>query len=248
MSDEMTAGTVTISGHNGDPIEAYLARPVGAGRFGSVVVIHHMPGYDEGTKEITRKFAAHGYAALMPNLYHRDAPGASPDDAAATARAKGGVPDDRLVGDVDGAARYLCGLDGSNGKVGVIGYCSGGRQAFLAACSLQLEAAVDCYGAFVVGDPPDEGMPLKVTPLLHLAGNLSCPLLGLFGQDDAYPSPAQVAELDAELTRLGKEHEFHSYEGAGHAFFAVDRPSYRPAAAADGWQRIWDFFGRHLAG
>jgi carboxymethylenebutenolidase len=209
LDGALIAETIGIAGHDGDEIEAYFARPLGQESFGNVVVIHHMPGYDGGTKEITRRFAAHGYAALMPNLYHRDAPGASPDDAAAAARAKGGVPDERLVGDVAGAAAYLRSLDGSNGKVGVIGYCSGGRQSFLAACSLPLEAAVDCYGAFVVGTPP-EGMPLKVGPIVHLAPDLSCPLLGLFGADDQYPSPAQVDELDKALTEAGKEHEFHS--------------------------------------
>ena len=247
MDEALIAETTSITGHGGDEIEAYLARPAGQDSFGGVVVIHHMPGYDSATKEITRKFAAHGYAALMPNLYHRDAPGASPDDAAATVRAKGGVPDDRLVGDVGGAAAYLRALDGSNGKVGVIGYCSGGRQAFLAACSLELDAAVDCYGAFIVGTPP-EGMPLKVRPIVDLAPSLSCPLLGLFGADDRYPSPDQVAELGKALTEAGKEHEFHSYEGAGHAFFSVDRPAYRPEAATDGWQKIVNFYGRLLAG
>ena len=204
MKDALTAGTISITGHGGDEIEAYLARPLGPGPFGGVVVIHHMPGYDEPTKEITRKFAAHGYAALMPNLYYRDAPGASPDDAAATARAQGGVPDERLVGDVGAAAGYLRALDGSNGKVGVIGYCSGGRQSFLAACSLQLDAAVDCYGACVVNAPP-EGMPLKVQPIIGLAKDLSCPLLGLFGADDQYPAPAETAALAKELTALGKD-------------------------------------------
>ena len=91
-------------------------------------------------------------------------------------------------------------------------------------------------------------MPLKAGPIVHLAKDLSCPLLGLFGADDSYPSPDQVAELDKVLTEAGKAHEFHSYEGAGHAFFNVDRPSYRPEAAADGWQKIWDFYGRYLAG
>jgi carboxymethylenebutenolidase len=247
MDEALIAETVTITGRGGDEIEAYLARPLSLDSFGGVVVIHHMPGYDSGTKEITRTFAAHGYAAVMPNLYHRDAPGASPDDAAATARAKGGVPDERLVDDVAGAADYLKALHGSNGKVGVIGYCSGGRQAFLAACSLPLDAAVDCYGAFVVGMPP-EGLPLKVGPIVHLAPDISCPLLGLFGADDQYPSPDQVTELDKALTEAGKAHEFHSYAGAGHAFFSVDRPAYRVEAANDGWQKIWDFFGRYLAG
>jgi carboxymethylenebutenolidase len=246
MYDAMMAETISITGHGGDQIEAYLARPLGPGPFGGVVVIHHMPGYDAGTKEITRTFAVHGYNAVCPNLYSREAPGASPDDAAAAARARGGVPDERLVGDVDGAAKYLRGMANSNGKVGTIGYCSGGRQSFLAACSLQLDAAVDCYGAFVVGTPP-EGMPLKVGPIVHLTKNLSCPLLGLFGAEDSYPSPDQVAELEKELKAQGKTYEFHSYEGAGHAFFATDRPSYRVEAASDGWQRIWDFYGRYLA-
>jgi len=205
-----------------------------------------MPGYDSSTKEIVRKFAANGYAALMPNLYYREAPGASPDDAAAVARANGGIPDDRLVGDVRAAADYLRALEGSNGKVGVIGYCSGGRQSFLAACSLQLDAAVDCYGAFIVNPPPD-GFPLKVNALVGLAPDLSCPLLGLFGADDKYPTPDEMTELSKILDDLGKPHEFHTYADAGHAFFAVDRPAYRPAAANDGWQKIFDFYGRYLA-
>jgi carboxymethylenebutenolidase len=248
MSEELTARTISIAGHGGDEIEAYLGVPDdGASSRGSVVVIHHMPGYDSSTKEIVRKFAAKGYPALMPNLYYRDAPGASPDDAAATARAKGGVPDERLVGDVSGAADYLRGLPGSNGKVGVIGYCSGGRQSFLAACSLQLDAAVDCYGACIVNAPP-EGMPLKVTPIVGMSKDLSCPLLGLFGADDKFPTPEETAELSKVLDDLGKPHDFHTYDGAGHAFFAVDRPAYRPEAANDGWQKIWDFYGQYLAG
>jgi carboxymethylenebutenolidase len=246
MYDAIMAETINISGHGGDEIEAYLARPLGPGPFGGVVVIHHMPGYDAQTKEITRTFAVNGYNAICPNLYTREAPGASPDDAAAAARAQGGVPDERLVGDVDGAAKYLRALTSSNGKVGTIGYCSGGRQSFLAGVSLPIDAAVDCYGAFVVGNPP-EGMPLKVGPLVDRTKDLNCPLLGLFGLDDSYPSPDQVDELEKELQAQGKTYEFHRYEGAGHAFFSVDRPSYRPEAANDGWQRIWHFFGRYLA-
>ncbi|MEP7025338.1 MAG: dienelactone hydrolase family protein [Actinomycetota bacterium] len=245
MNDALTAGTISITGLGGDEIEAYLAHPLGDGPFGSVVVIHHLPGYDEPTKEIVRRFASRGYATLMPNLHHRDAPGASPDDAAAASRANGGVPDDRLVGDVGAAASYLRAMDGSNGKVGVIGYCSGGRQSFLAACSLSLDAAVDCYGAAVVTAP--EGLPVPMKPIMGLAKDLSCPLLGLFGADDKYPAPAETAEMDKILTELGKEHEFHTYDGAGHAFFSVNRPSYRVDAANDGWEKIWDFYGRLLA-
>ena len=245
MTDELFAGTVTITGHGGDEIEAYLARPTDPAPRGGVMVIHHMPGYDSATKEMVRRFAAEGFSALCPNLYSREAPGAAPDDAAAAVRALGGVPDERLVGDVEGAAAYLKALDNANGKIGVIGHCSGGRQAFLVGCSSDVDAAVDCYGAFVVNEPP-AGMPASMKPLLGLAPQLSCPLLGIFGGDDKYPSPDEVAVLAAELERLGKEHEFHSYDGAGHSFFSVDRPSYRPEAAKDGWARILGFYSRTL--
>jgi carboxymethylenebutenolidase len=245
-SDAITAESITIPGHGGDEIEAYSARPLDPGNLvGGVVVIHHMPGYDAQTKEIARTFAVNGYNAVVPNLYSREAPGASPDDAAAVARAAGGVPDERLVGDVAGSISFLKALPTANGKVATIGYCSGGRQSFLAAISLPLEAAVDCYGAFIVGNPP-EGTPLKVGPLVDRTPQLSCPLLGLFGAEDKYPSPEQVAELEEALKAAGKTYEFHSYSGAGHAFFAVNRPAYRPEAAGDGWQKIFAFFGQHL--
>jgi carboxymethylenebutenolidase len=204
-----------------------------------------MPGYDRATKEIVRRFAEMGYDAIMPNLYWREAPGAAPDDAAATARAGGGVPDERLVGDVRGAASYLRELATSNGRVGVIGYCSGGRQSVLAACHLDLDAAVNCYGAFVTGTPPEgSGRTNLVDQLPHLRA----PLLGLFGAEDQYPSPENVAELRDILAAHGKEFEEHTYDGAGHAFFAVDRAAYRVAAANDGWNRIEAFYAKHLAG
>jgi len=246
MTDAMLSETVRIKGHNGDEIEAYSVRVLDSAPRGGVVVLHHMPGYDDRTKEIARWFGHLGYNAIMPNLYWRDAPGASPDDAAAAGRANGGVPSERLIGDVSGSIDYLKGLDNSNGKTGTIGYCSAGRQSVLAACHLPLDAAVDCYGAFVVGQVPD-GFPLQVSPLYEDLPNLGAPLLGLFGAEDQYPSPEQVTELDGLLTEYGKVHEFHSYEGAGHAFFAADRPSYRPESVKDGWARIEAWFGKYLS-
>jgi carboxymethylenebutenolidase len=245
MKEDLEARTIHISGHGGDDIQAYEARPTDPGPRGGVVVIHHMPGYDWATKEIVRRFASIGYDAVCPNLYWRDAPGAAPDDAAATARAAGGVPDERLLGDVGGAAAHLRGLASANGKVGVIGYCSGGRQTVLSACNLDLDAAVDCYGAFVTGTPP-EGFPLRVTNLVDQLPNLRCPLLGLFGADDKFPGPEQVGELEQILTEHSKTYEFHSYEGAGHSFFSIDRPAYNVAAANDGWEQIEAFYGKHL--
>jgi carboxymethylenebutenolidase len=249
MYDAMLAESITITGHDGDQIEAYSARTMQPGPVGGVVVIHHLPGYDRQTAEFTRALAAGGFNAVMPNLYHREAPGASPDDAMAAARAQGAIPipDERIAGEVAGAAQYLRGLSNSNGKVGVIGHCSGGRQAFLAAVSLPLDAAVDCYGGYVVGTPP-EGHPVHGwPPVVERTADLTCPLLGLFGLDDSAPSPADVDVLEEALKANGKTYEFYRYEGAGHAFMQVERPNYRPAAAVDAWQRIWDFFGKYLA-
>ena len=169
-----------------------------------------------------------------------------PRGLSSRARAQGGVLDEQLVTDVAGAMAYLKALPNANGKVGTIGYCSGGRQSFLAAVSLSLDAAVDCYGAFVVGNPP-EGSPMKVGPLVDKAPQLSCPLLGLFGAEDKYPSPEDVKELEEALKAAGKTYEFHVYDNAGHAFFAVNRAAYRPEAANDGWQKILAFYGAYLA-
>src|ERR1700680_70961 len=245
MYEGILAETVQFNGHDGDDIVAYVARPLGTSLCPAVVVIHHAPGWDEATKEITRRFASRGYAAICPHLHYREGRDVSPDDAAAAARAKGGVPDDRFLGDAAGSVHYLRSLTYSNGKVGMIGYCSGARQTFLAACSLDLDAAVECYGAFVAAPPPET--LARMQPVIDKASGLSCPLLGLFGADDANPSPAETQKVEEVLKRYGKTYEFHTFDGAGHGFFAPDRPSYRPEAAKIGWERIWDWFGRYLA-
>jgi carboxymethylenebutenolidase len=245
MGDALHATTIAIRGHGGDEIEAYLAQPDDDGPRGGVVVVHHMPGYDRATKEMVRRFAELGYDAVCPNLYSREAPGAAPDDAAAVARARGGVPDERLVGDVGAAAAYLRSLPTSNGRVGVIGYCSGGRQSVLAACHLDLDAAVDCYGAYVTGTVPAQ-WPVPTTNLVDQLPELRCPVLGLFGNDDKFPSPEHVDAFEQILTDHGKTYEFHRYDDAGHGFFSVDRPSYRVAAANDGWRRVADFYATYL--
>jgi carboxymethylenebutenolidase len=246
VTHNLQADTITIKAFNDDEIEAYLAIPTDVDKGGSIVVIHHMPGYDEATKEIARKFAANGYAALVPNLYWREAPGASPDDAAATARSQGGVSDEQLVGDVAGAMAHLQSLSGSNGKVASIGYCSGGRQSLLAGCRLKLNGVIDCYGAFVVVDPPAEH-PVKWKAIVGEVGGLSGPVLGLFGVEDQYPSPEQTEILSEALVKAGKEFTFRTFDGAGHGFFAVDRPSYRVEAATEGWKDIFTFLERTVA-
>jgi carboxymethylenebutenolidase len=245
MQNAMLAGGMVLTGHGGDEIDAYAALPQTDTPTAGVVLIHHMPGFDAASKEMVRRLGSWGYSAVSPNLHHRQAPGAEPDDAAAASRAAGGVPDDQLVGDVSAARDYLLGRPNSNGRTGVIGFCSGGRQTVLASCRLPFDAAVDCYGAFVLTGAPTE-LGMTVTPLRDELVNLRCPVLGLFGREDSHPSPDEVAELDGLLTELGKLHEFHSFSEAGHGFFAVDRPSYRYQVASEAWGLVRDFFGRHL--
>ena len=246
MYEGMLAETVRIDGHGGDTIDAYLARPLGPGPYPGVVVIHHMPGWDAGSKEITRTFAANGYVAVCPNLHHREGPG-TVEEMVARVREAGGVPDARFVGDAEGAIRFLGSLPYSSGKVGAIGYCSGGRQAYIAACKIpSLDAVVDCYGGDVVMEPDQITSRTPISPF-DMTKDMAAPLLGLFGVEDANPAPAQVVKIETELKRLGKTHEFHSYENAGHAFFSVARPNYRQEAAVDGWEKVFAWFRKYLA-
>jgi len=245
MYEGMLSETITIHGASGDVINSYFARPLGAGPFPGMVLIHHLPGWDEWYREATRKFAHHGYAAISPNLYFRDGHG-TPEDVAAKVRGDGGVPDDQAVGDIEGAMRYLRSLPYINGKAGVFGTCSGGRQAFLAACRVQgFDAAIECWGGNVVMPPENLTAKQPVAPIDYTK-DLSCPLLGLFGEEDQSPTPEQVAQHEQELKHHGKTYEFHMYPGAGHGFFYYHRPNYRQEQAVDGWQKIFTFLEKYL--
>lgn len=244
MYEGMIAETVMIPGANGDLINAYYARPLGAGPFPGMVVIHHMPGWDEWYREATRKIAHQGYAALSPNLYYRAGHG-TPEDVAAKVRADGGVADEQVVGDLAGALAFLRAQPYLNGKVGVWGTCSGGRHAYLAACRLQFEAAIDCWGGRVVMAESELNERFPVAPIDYTP-DLSCPLLGIFGAEDHSPTVEQVAIHEAALKKHGKVYEFHMYPDAGHGFFYHNRPMYRQAQAVDGWGKMLAFMAKHL--
>ncbi len=247
MYEGMLAETIGLVGHNGDTIQAYYARPLVATPLPGVVVLHHMPGWDEWSKEVVRKLAFHGYAAISPHLFHRFGPGRW-DDVTAAARAKGGPSDACVVGDTEGAMAFLRAQPASSGKIGVIGFCSGGRQAYMMACKIpSLNAAVDCWGGRVVAAPEDI-TPDRPVPVIDMTKDMHCPLLGIFGNDDANPDVEQVNTIERELKKHGKDYEFHRYDGAGHGFFATDRPGYRPEQAVDGWKRVFEFYAKHLAG
>lgn len=239
------AETVHLPGHNGDQIDAYLARPLGVGPYPCVVMIHHMPGWDVYNKEIARRFAHHGYVAISTNLQFREGK-ATPEENSASVRAAGGMPDDRTMGDVQAAVDYVRALPYANGKVGVIGYCSGGRQAYLAGCKLRgIDAVIACYGGGVVAKPEELNERQPVAPI-DFTKDMKPPILALFGIEDTRPSPADAAITEAALKQHGKTHEIVIYPNAGHAFFAVDRQQYRVQAALDGWKKVFEWFGKYL--
>jgi carboxymethylenebutenolidase len=245
MYEGLLAETTTLQGYHGETINAYFARPTGPGPYPGMVLVHHLPGWDDWYKETTLRFARHGYLTISPNLYYRVGHG-TPEDVAAKARAAGGVPDDQAVGDLEGAAHFLRSLPQGSGKVGIFGTCSGGRHAYLAACrSSSFDAAVDCWGGRVVMGEKDLTPNQPVAPLEYTAA-LSCPLLGLFGEEDQGPTPEQVARHEEELKRLGKNYQFHLYAGAGHGFFYQHRRAYRQEQAMDGWNKVFTFLEKHL--
>lgn len=247
MYRNLVCREVLYQGYENQTKNAYFAQPEGPGPFPAVVFIHHIPGWNEVCIETVRRFAHHGYMAISMNLYSAYGEG-DPDDIGARARADGGVSDDQMLGDVAGAAAYLRAQAGANGKVGVMGFCSGGRQAFLCAGRLSdIDAAVDCWGGRVmVKDASALNAKQPVAPIDY-AKDIKCPVLGLFGNDDKEPDPDQVNKTEEILKSLGKTYEFHRYDGAGHAFFDWSRPSYRPEQAMDGWKKIFAFLGKHLA-
>ncbi len=246
MYEGLIAETVTVAGANGDLINAYFARPLGAGPFPAMVLAHHMPGWDQWYREATFKFALKGYVTLTPNLYFRNGHG-TPEDMAAKVRAEGGIPDDQAVGDLAGAMRFLSSLPYANGKVGIFGTCSGGRHAYLTACRVPgLDALVDCWGGRVVMSPDQLNDKFPVAPIDYTK-DLSCPILGIFGNDDRNPTPEHVDQLEAELKKHGKTYEFHRYDGAGHGFFYYTSAAYRQEQAMDGWQKVFAFLEKQLS-
>jgi carboxymethylenebutenolidase len=241
----MIVEMVSFAGYNGDKISAYTARPEGKGPFPGIVLIHHNPGWDEFYCEMTRKFAHHGYAAISHNLFQRAGEGKS-DDVAAKVRAEGGISDAQALGDTEAATKWLRSQSWVGKKVGCIGSCSGGRLAFLYACNTKsIDCVIELWGGRVVMKPDELNAKMPRAPI-EFTKDLSCPILGLFGNDDAAPNPEQVNQHEAELKKQGKNYEFHRYDGAAHGFFYYDRPMYRVEQALDGWKKTFSFFEKHL--
>jgi carboxymethylenebutenolidase len=233
------AGRWDTVARDGGKMRCYVTIPDGTAPFPAVVVIQHAGGVDPFVQSMTDRVAQAGFVGIAPDLYHREDPNSSDDPLTRMGRLR----DANIVADVNAAIEHLASMpEARDDAIGVTGFCMGGRVAFLMAChNASLRASVVFYGGNIMVPWGEGPAPFD------LAERIRCPVLGLFGQDDGNPNPADVAKIDAELTRLGKAHEFHSYTGAGHAFMNEDRPSYREEAARDAWRRCVDWFRQHLA-
>jgi carboxymethylenebutenolidase len=247
----LRAEELTYPGAEGTPVNGYLASsvtPAGEAGRPAMVVIHEAGGLGEHIKDVANRFANLGYLALGVDLYTREGGPPPPGDMEAVMARLFSMSDATALGDLCGAADFLAAREDCNGKVGCIGFCMGGRFALLFACaSGRLDVVVDCWGGFIdKATPQERATPLRPTPPVEMADRLSCPLLAAIGAEDQNPSPALGEQLRERAATSGQPVKVDVYEGAGHAFFADYRPSYRPGPAAKLWQEIVSFLAREL--
>jgi carboxymethylenebutenolidase len=239
---------LTFKGAGGTPVNGYLACPVAQGVNPAMIVIHDAWGLGEHIKDMTRRFANLGYVTLCVDLYTREGGPPPMGDLQAMMARLFSMSDATVLGDLEGAADFLRTREDVSGKVGCIGFCMGGRYTLLFAGSSQkVDAAVDCWGGFVDRATPDSvSTPERPTPPLELAAQTHCPLMAAIGEEDQNPSPEIAARLRELLAQTPHETRVDVYEGAGHAFLADYRPSYRPEPAAKLWKQIVPFLHKHL--
>ena len=217
----------------------YLAQPDGAGPFPAVIVAQNQDCVGAFTQEMTRRVAEAGYIGIAPQFYHREGEPKTPEE---TANFKHTRRDANVLNDIGATINFLQGCAHANtSRLGIVGFCMGGRIAFLAAAaSTSFRAAVDFYGGGCYQQWGDRAAPAT------LAAHVSCSIQGHFGELDKNPPPDEMHRLDAELTRLGKEHQFFFYPDAPHGFNRSGWNGYRPDADSASWQRTLEFFGKHL--
>jgi carboxymethylenebutenolidase len=245
VSDE----ELTYSGAGGDAIKAFLARPSTPGIHPGLIVVQEAGGLNDHIRDVTRRFANQGYVALGVDLYTREGGPPPAGDMQAIMARLFAMSDATVLGDLEGAADHLRAREDVSGKVGCIGFCMGGRYTLLFACAGdRLDAAVGCWGGFIDRATPDApSTPERPTPPLDLVGQLHCPLMFAIGAEDKNPSPELGELLRERLASTPHETRVDVYEGAGHAFFADYRPSYRPEPAALLWEQVVPFLAQQLA-
>ena len=235
---------VTVTGCNGDPVPAYVARPSDDGPHPGLLLVHGIHGYEEHMKDMARRYAALGYAAIVPALYSRDGFLAVVEhsDLDLARDALNARSNAQTIGDLQGGLDFLRASPHVGQRIGLVGFCSGGRLGLVFASS---GVSVDVFVNFY---PNGLFQPTGVnpTPPGELASGLGCPMLGLFGDDDTNPSPGDVTRLREVLERTGRTLEFVSYPRAGHAFMSDTRESYRPEVAQMAWGRCLEWLSRYL--
>jgi len=233
---------VTVETSDG-PMRLYEAVPDGGGR-GGIVVIQEAFGVNGHIEDVTRRAAAAGYHAVAPDLFHRSGPGSIVeygqfDKVLEFFKDVGG--DEAVLTDVDAAIGHLRGAGHPDDRIGIVGFCFGGRVTFLVALRYALGAAVGFYGGGIV-----TGRFPQFPPLVGETASLQTPWLGLFGDQDGSIPVDDVEQLRAALRDAKVDTEIVRYPEAGHGFHCDQRPDYRAADAADAWKRALDWFASHV--
>jgi carboxymethylenebutenolidase len=222
---------------NGSNMRVYTAVPEGAQKVPAIVVVQGQTGVNDFVK-FSDMVTTYGIAAAAPDLYHRDPPDCKDD--APTRRMR--LNDTTVIQDINATVDFLKShksVDPS--AIGIVGFCMGGRIVYLmSAANPDIKAGVMYYGGDTFSAWGEGRSPFARSNEIH------CPIMGHFGEDDKNPSPADMKKLDAELTRLGKAHEFFSYPSAAHAFANFGAANYREHAANASWPRTFEFFAKHL--
>ena len=220
----------------GQPMKVYIDEPAGPGPHPGVIVAHHRWGVDEVTQDNVHRLARAGMVAAAPEHYFRRPPG---EENAASLR---GVSDADFHDSVEATIARLNALPSvAKGNIGIFGQCMGGRTAFLISSTFPMKACCALYsGGMMAARGGDGPAPID------LLGNIACPIIGFFGNDDTNPSPSDVDRIAATLKGHGKTFEFHRYDGAGHAFQNFKEKSYRKEASDDAWSKLIPFFQKTL--
>ena len=223
-------------------MDVYVATPQGAAK-GAVIVIQEAFGVNDHIQDVTRRFAAEGYLAVAPALFHRAGGGTAPyDDFTQVMPLFEGVSDDGVLADVDATIADLEAHGIERSRIGIVGFCFGGRVTFLVAARRALGAAVGFYGGGIVS-----ASGLGLPPLIGESASLQTPWLGLFGDLDTGIPVEGVEELRGALAGAPVAAEVVRYADAEHGFHCDARGSYHEPSANDAWQRTLDWFATHLA-
>ena len=221
-------------------MDMYAALPDGSGPHPAVVIAFHVGGLDDFDRKMADQLAEAGFVAVVPDLFHRFSKEVM--DGPRLDRL-GHLKDADIISDMNAAVDFLSSNSAiDNDRIGVTGFCMGGRIAWLMAASNQIfKCTVPFYGGNIMGNWGPGDTPFS------MSNNINCPMLFHFGAEDGNPSVADRDTFNAELKRLGKNFEFHTYDGAGHAFMDHTNPDrYHEASAAAAWPRTIDFFNNHL--